>query len=66
MVAKTATRKKRIHSVLTPEVSFGSVRISSAKASPWRNSSLHHCSNHLKIGWKRLSGFRSRWRKMVM
>jgi hypothetical protein len=45
---------------------LGSARISSENASPWRNSSLHHSSNHLKIGWKRLSGCFSRWRKMVM
>jgi hypothetical protein len=52
--------------LLTPAVSFGSVFISRAKASPWRNSSLHHSSNHLKIGWNRMSGFASRWRKIVM
>ena len=34
IVAKTAVRKNSIHSLLTPLVSLGSVRISRAKASP--------------------------------
>ena len=59
IVANTASRKKRIHSLLTPRAASGSARISSANASPWRNSSLHHFSNHRKIGWKRSSGCRS-------
>ena len=56
MVAKTARRKKRIQSLFRPEVSFGSARMSAAKASPWRNSSLHQSSNQSKIGWIRFSG----------
>ena len=62
IVANTASRKNRTHSLFTPDSSVGSERISSANASPWRNSSLHHFSNHLKIGWNIRSGLRSRCR----
>ena len=42
------------------------LRIIRAKASPWRNSSLHQDSNQRKIGWKQRSGWRCSWRKIVM
>ena len=50
IVAKTASRKNLIHNKLAPFNKVGSERMSSAKASPCLNSSLHHFSNQRKIG----------------